>query len=82
MAGDNGGPRKPGSPQLSVQLLSVQRSRDTPLETLAYMGGSRWHIETEFETEKSDVGLNEYEPHTWLDGITTWPCACWLEPFS
>ena len=27
------------------------------------MGGSRWRIETEFETEKSDVGLDEYE--TW-----------------
>ena len=30
---------------------------DTPLETLAYVGGSRWRIETEFETEKSVVGL-------------------------
>ena len=41
---------------------------DTPLETLAYVGGSRWRIETEFETEKSDVGLDEYEtPHLgWL----------------
>ena len=38
---------------------------DTPLETLAYVGGSRWRIETEFETEKSDVGLNEYETRTW-----------------
>ena len=38
---------------------------DTPLETLAYVGGSRWHIETEFETEKSDVGLGEYETCTW-----------------
>ena len=26
---------------------------DTPLETLAYVGGSRWRIETEFETEKA-----------------------------
>ena len=38
---------------------------DTPLETLAYVGGSRWRIETEFETEKSDVGLDEYESRTW-----------------
>ena len=29
---------------------------DTPLETLAHVGGSRWRIETESETEKSDVG--------------------------
>ena len=38
---------------------------DTSLETLVYVGGSRWRIETEFETEKSDVGLDEYETRTW-----------------
>ena len=38
---------------------------DTPLETLAYVGGSRWRIETEFETEKSDVGMDEYETRSW-----------------
>ena len=38
---------------------------DTSLETLAYVGGSRWRIETEFETEKSDVGLDECETRTW-----------------
>ena len=38
---------------------------DTPLETLAHVGGSRWRIETEFETEQSDVGLDEYETRTW-----------------
>ena len=38
---------------------------DTSLETLAYVGGSRWRIEIEFETEKSDVGLDEYETRTW-----------------
>ena len=37
---------------------------DTPLETLAHVGGSRWRIATEFETEQSDVGLDEYETRT------------------
>ena len=32
---------------------------------LAYVGGSRWRIETEFETGKSGVGLDEYETRTW-----------------
>ena len=32
---------------------------DTTVETLAYVGGSRWRIETEFETEKGDVELDE-----------------------
>ena len=35
------------------------------METLAYVGGSRWRIETEFETEKSEWGLDEYETRTW-----------------
>ena len=39
--------------------------QDTPLETLAYVGGSRWRIETEFETEKGEVGLDEYETRSW-----------------
>ena len=38
---------------------------DTPLEALAYVGGSRWRIETEFETEKGDAGLGEYETRSW-----------------
>ena len=38
---------------------------DTSLETLAYVGGSRWRIETEFETEKGDIGLDEYETRSW-----------------
>ena len=38
---------------------------DTPMETLACVGGSRWPIETEFQTEKGDVGLDEYETRSW-----------------
>ena len=38
---------------------------DTPLDTLARVGGSRWRIETEFETAKSGVGMDEYEIRTW-----------------
>ena len=37
----------------------------TTLEMLAYAGGSRWRIETEFETEKGEVGLDEYETRSW-----------------
>ena len=67
--------RKPGDIHWAVYRQNLDGSEpryyrsnapeDTPLETLAYVGGSRWRIETEFETEKSDVGLDEYETRTW-----------------
>jgi SRSO17 transposase len=38
---------------------------DTPLVTLARVAAARWPIETEFETEKSDIGLDEYEVRSW-----------------
>ena len=67
--------RKPGEMVWAVYRRNLDGSEpryylsnapeDTPLETLAYVGGSRWRIETEFETEKIDVGLDEYETRTW-----------------
>ena len=67
--------RKPGEIHWAVcrRNLDGSESRyylsnateDTPLETLAYVGGSRWRIETEFETDKSGVGLDEYETSSW-----------------
>ena len=67
--------RKPGEVVWAVYRRNLDGSEpryylsnapeDTPLETLAYVGGSRWRIETEFETEKGDVGLDEYETRSW-----------------
>ena len=67
--------RKPGEELWAIYRRNLDASEpcyylsnapgNTPLETLAYVGGSRWRIETEFETEKSDVGLDEYETRTW-----------------
>ena len=63
--------RKPGDIHWAVYRRNLDGSEPryylsnapeaTPLETLAYVGGSRWRI----ETEKSDVGLDEYETRTW-----------------
>ena len=67
--------RKPGEVHWAVYRRNLDgrepryylsnASADTPLETLARVGGTRWRIETEFETEKSDVGMDEYETRTW-----------------
>ena len=50
---------------------SEQRGHPTPPRTslIAAPAG-------EFETEKSDVGLDEYETRA----ATTSPCACWPGP--
>ena len=67
--------RKPGEEGWAVYRRKLDGSEpryylsnapeDTTLETLAYVGGSRWLIETGFETDKGDVGLDEYETRTW-----------------
>ncbi len=63
--------RKPGEIHWAVYRRNLGGSEpryylsnapeDTPLETLAYVGGSRWRI----ETEKGDAGLDEYETRSW-----------------
>ena len=67
--------RKPGEIHWAIYRRNLDGSEpryylsnapeDTPLETLAYVGSSSWRIETEFEADKSDVGLDEYETRTW-----------------
>ena len=38
---------------------------DTPLLVLGRVGAARWPIETEFQTEKGETGLDEYEVRSW-----------------
>jgi len=38
---------------------------DVPLRRLAQVQTTRWRIETEFETLKGEVGLDEYEVRSW-----------------
>ena len=70
--------RKPGEIHWAVYRRNLDGSEpryylsnapeDTPLETLAYVGGSRWRI----ETEKGDVGLEtSTRPAAGQAGITT-----------
>lgn len=37
----------------------------TPCDTKAWVAAARWPIETEFEADKSHVGLDEYEVRRW-----------------
>ena len=71
--------RKPGEIHWAVYRQNLDGSEpryyrsnapeDTPLETLAYVGGSRWRIETEFETEKRRGAGRVRDPH--LGGLAS-----------
>ena len=65
--------RKPGEIHWAIYRRNLDGSEpryyrfnapeDTPLETLACVGGSRWRIETEFETEERRGAGRVRDPH-------------------
>ena len=77
--------RKPGEMVWAVYRRNLDGSEpryylsnapeDTPLETLAYVGGSG------ALRPRRRMGLDGTRPGHGRDGITTWPCACWAELF-
>lgn len=55
--------RNPDGSELKYYLSNAPA--DTPLLTLAQVGAKRWPVETEFQTEKGETGLDEYEVRSW-----------------
>jgi hypothetical protein len=49
-----------------VKLYLSNAPLRTPLATLVRMSGVRWAIETCFAESKGEVGLDHYEPRSWL----------------
>ena len=70
--------RKPGEIHWAVYRRNLDGSKpryylsnapeDITLETLVYVGCFRLRKESEFESKKSDLGLDEYETRTWAGG--------------
>ena len=50
------------SEQAYYQVFAPQ---DTPLASLVIVAGTRWTVETNFETAKGEVGLDHYEVRSW-----------------
>ena len=50
----------------AAQYYLSNAPADTPVLRLAQVGARRWPIETEFQTEKGETGLDEYEVRSWL----------------
>jgi SRSO17 transposase len=57
--------RRSLSDPTEVAYYVVSGPRDTALETLAQVTGTRWAIEESFETAKGEVGLDQYEVRSW-----------------
>ena len=54
---------------------------DTPLETLVKVAGTRWTIESGFESTKQEVGLDEYEVRSWQGWYRHVTLACLAHAF-
>jgi SRSO17 transposase len=51
--------------------------RRSTLVDLAWVAGSRWHVEECFQQAKNEAGLDHYQVRSWRGGMPTSPCPCW-----
>jgi len=54
---------------------------ETPLEALVRVAGTRWTIESGFESTKQEVGLDEYEVRTYQGWYRHITLACLAHAF-
>jgi SRSO17 transposase len=55
-------------PQAEVKYYLSNADRETPLEPMAMVSGTRWRVEEYFEDGKSDLGMADYQARAW----TSW----------
>ena len=55
-------------PKAEVKYYLSNADRETPLETMAMVSGTRWRVEEYFEDGKSDLGMADYQARAW----TSW----------
>ena len=53
----------------------------TTLEELVQVAGSRWAIESDFETAKGEVGLDQYEVRSWTGWYRHSTLVMWAQAF-
>ena len=56
------------APQAEVKYYLSNADRETLLETMAMVSGTRWRVEEYFEDGKSDLGMADYQARAW----TSW----------
>lgn len=55
-------------PKAEVKYYLSNADRETPLEPMALVTGTRWRVEDYFEDGKSDLGMDAYQARAW----TSW----------
>ena len=55
-------------PQAEVKYYLCHAERETPLETMAMVSGTRWPVEEYLEEGKRDLGMADYQARAW----TSW----------
>lgn len=57
--------RRSLEPKAEVKHYLCNADRETPLETMAMVTGTRWRVEEYFEDGKSDLGMAAYQARAW-----------------
>lgn len=52
-------------PQAEVKYYLCHAERETPLETMAMVSGTRWPVEEYLEEGKRDLGMADYQARAW-----------------
>lgn len=52
---------------------------ETALETVVLVAGTRWSVESDFETTKGEVGLDHYEVRSWVGWYRHITVAMWAQ---
>lgn len=60
--------RRSLEPKAEVKYYLSNGDRESPLETMAMVTGTRWRVEEYFEDGKSDLGMAAYQARAW----TSW----------
>ena len=60
-----------------IAYYLVYGPRRARLLDLAWIAGSRWHVEECFQQAKNEAGLDHYQARSCEPGTPTPPCPCW-----
>src|SRR5919199_2566428 len=71
--------RRSLSEQQELTAYVVVAPLETALETLVRVAGTRWAVESDFETTKGEVGLDHYEVRNWTGWYRHITLAMWAQ---